>query len=185
MMDDSWRIKIGPAIWMSAGYAMLLLAIAYWPAPVQAVFSDGVSRLIVGIDDLTGIPALVVFDVIEIGANVLLFVPVGIIAGLAFGSGRTWLAVPVAIAVSVCLELGQSWFLDERTGSALDVVANTLGAAAGAAVPSDRGASAPSPDRPRRRGAIRVIVPVTRSTNAAISSREGRFARPSRLRVPS
>ncbi len=68
---------------------------------------------------------------IEFGANVVMFVPFGVLVALIL---RRWwlLAVPLAFAASGLIEVGQGLFLAQRTASPLDVVANVLGAAVGA-----------------------------------------------------
>lgn len=68
---------------------------------------------------------------IEAPANVLLFVPLGLLLTLFFR--RPWVGVIVAILLSIGAELVQIT-LPDRLPSLRDVVANALGAAIGAGV---------------------------------------------------
>jgi VanZ family protein len=76
------------------------------------------------------------FDSIEIAANVLLFVPLGLLVYLACtarrGRGRTSILFTLSIGgcLTLSLEVAQ-WFLPGRTSSALDVVANLVGTVLG------------------------------------------------------
>jgi len=71
----------------------------------------------------------------DIAVNVLLYVPLGATALLAFRRKWRWAAMPAAVALGFVLsgsmELLQA-FDDRRTTSLLDLATNTLGAAAGA-----------------------------------------------------
>jgi hypothetical protein len=68
---------------------------------------------------------------VEFAANVALFVPVGLLVTLV--TRRLWLGVVLALVLSAGAELVQE-LLPGRTASLRDVLANTLGAAIGAAV---------------------------------------------------
>jgi glycopeptide antibiotics resistance protein len=68
---------------------------------------------------------------VEFGANVVLFVPLGVLVTLAFRAA--WIGVTVAAVLSASAELVQV-LLPNRTPSARDVLANVLGAAIGAAI---------------------------------------------------
>ena len=70
------------------------------------------------------------YGVIEFCANILLFVPFGVILALALPTRRR-LVLPIALAVTVVIELGQAVLLTQRTPSLRDVLANFLGAAVG------------------------------------------------------
>lgn len=68
---------------------------------------------------------------IEMPANVLLFVPLGLLLTLLFR--RIWVGVAIALTASAAAELVQA-VLPSRTPSLRDVVANVLGAAIGAGI---------------------------------------------------
>ncbi|MBT2515733.1 VanZ family protein, partial [Arthrobacter sp. ISL-30] len=55
---------------------------------------------------LHGIPEWFGYNFVEASANALLFLPVGLLAALAFPA-RTWLNVGLGLLVSVAIEMGQ------------------------------------------------------------------------------
>ena len=107
-------------------YAVVLMLIAFWPVPVDR----GASGFLRSISN--AVPWLT-YDGIETTANVLLFVPFGVLLALALPVQRG-LVVPLALATTLVIESGQALFLAERTPSLRDIVANVLGAAIGLAI---------------------------------------------------
>jgi glycopeptide antibiotics resistance protein len=105
---------------------VVLALIAFWPVPVD----QGASGFLRSISSV--VPWLT-YDVIETGANVLLFVPFGVLLALALPLQRG-LVVPLALATTLVIESGQALFLADRTPSLRDIVANVLGAAIGLAI---------------------------------------------------
>ena len=79
-----------------------------------------------------GAPGWVTYDLVDFLANILFFVPVGLIGALLLPRRLWWLAMPAGLLLSAALELGQAAFLPERCASWTDVLANTLGAVLGA-----------------------------------------------------
>ena len=121
-------------------YGISLAMIALWPVPVDqgaAGFVRRVGRVL----------PILTYPRIEFSANILLFVPLGVLLMLILR--RRYLILPIAIAVTVAIECSQGLLLDKRTPSVLDIIANTAGACLGmlivAAVESWRGR-----DRPER-----------------------------------
>jgi glycopeptide antibiotics resistance protein len=76
--------------------------------------------------------AWITFLVVEFAANVALFAPFGMLAVL--WGARAWAAIVAGLATSGAIELIQLLFLPERVADVRDLLANTLGAALGAAV---------------------------------------------------
>jgi len=111
-----------PRLWLGA-YAVALAAIAFWPVPVDA----GASGLLRAIS--RAVPWLT-YDVIEFTANVLLFAPLGALLAMVLWQSR-WLALLLALATTIVIECVQALFLELRTPSVRDVVANFVGAAIG------------------------------------------------------
>jgi VanZ family protein len=107
-------------------YGVVLAAIAFWPVPVDS----GATGLLKAIS--AAIPWLS-YDVIEVTANILLFVPFGILLALVLPR-RRWAVLPIAFAATLLIEFSQALFLSERTPSIRDVVANLIGAAIGLAI---------------------------------------------------
>ncbi|WP_322410078.1 VanZ family protein [Microbacterium invictum] len=108
-----------------AAYGFALLAIAFWPTPVDR----GAGPLLRAI---TRILPWLTYDVIEFTANVLLFVPLGVLLAILLRRERP-LILPVVLAVTLFVEGGQL-LLPDRTSTLRDVLANTLGGLIGWAV---------------------------------------------------
>jgi VanZ family protein len=128
-------------------YGISLAMIALWPVPVDSGaggFLRRVSRVL----------PLLTYPRIEFSANILLFVPLGVLLMLILR--RRYLILPIAIVVTVAIECSQALLLDKRTPSVLDILANTAGACLGmlivAAVESWRGRDRPERMRSATRG---------------------------------
>ncbi|MGN6218406.1 MAG: VanZ family protein [Microbacterium sp.] len=106
-----------------AVYGVVLALIAFWPVPVDR----GATGMLRGLARF--VPVLT-YDRVEFGANVLLFVPLGVLLAVAMPRRRVFL-VPFALLLSGAIEAGQAIFLDERTATFRDIVANTIGATIG------------------------------------------------------
>ena len=110
-----------PRVWLAA-YVVVLGAIAFWPVPVDR----GASGLLASIERV--LPWLT-YDVIESTANVVLFVPLGILLTLIL-TRRRWV-LPIALAATIAIEVVQAVLLPERTPAVSDVIANLVGAGIG------------------------------------------------------
>src|SRR4051794_2152664 len=75
------------------------------------------------------VPGVAVFNLVETVGNIAVFVPLG--ACLMIATRRLWLAVGLATLLSAASEAGQL-FLPGRVASVEDVLANVVGALAGA-----------------------------------------------------
>jgi glycopeptide antibiotics resistance protein len=124
-------------LWRFLLAAMLvpLSLIAFWPnpvdAPVQGQLADVLNFL-----HAHEVPAWVNYQFVEASANVILFVPVGVAAGLAYPTRHWWQIGILGLLVSVGIELGQLFFLHNRFASLADIVTNTGGAVVGALLAS-------------------------------------------------
>ena len=119
--------------WVSAG-----LLVAFLAAVAVITFTPGTPD-VNGQRDLIaflvrahaqGLPQWVTFGKVEFGANVLMFVPIGLFGALALPRAR-WLIVPAAVAMSAVIEAVQAADLPARVGTPRDVVANGVGALIG------------------------------------------------------
>ena len=113
-------------------YAIVLLLIAFWPTPVDRPAAAFLGRLIgwFGRHDL----GFITYEVIESAANVLLFIPAGLLLVILMGVHWWWLSILGGMAASVVIEMGQRFFLDERFATADDVYANTIGTVIGTVI---------------------------------------------------
>lgn len=105
--------------------------VAFWPTPVDQPIGGQLASVLSFLHR-QGIPRWFDYSFIEASANVVLFVPLGCVACLAFPSKRWWQIGAFGLLVSSCIELGQHQFLNDRFASPSDIVTNTLGAVAGA-----------------------------------------------------
>jgi hypothetical protein len=116
-----------PALWawLLAALLAVLAVVGFWPTPVDAAargpLESSLARL-----HAAGMPHWVDYAVVEAGANVLLFVPIGFAATAALRCAW-WQAAALGAVVSSCVELGQLLFLQHRYPSLIDVAANTGG----------------------------------------------------------
>ena len=108
--------------WTLAGYLFALTLIAFWPSPVDS----GAGPVI---DLITRIIPVLTYARIEFGANILLFVPLGVLLTLILRDRA--LVLPIVIVLTLTIESGQGVLLDRRTPSELDIIANTAGACIG------------------------------------------------------
>lgn len=118
-----WVTRVGVPRILLVAYVVVLAAIAFWPTPVDRG-AGPLLRLVT-----KTIPFLT-YPRIEFGANILLFVPLGVLLTLVLAT-RRWLVMPLAFLSSVTIECVQAIALSERTPSVLDIVANTAGACVG------------------------------------------------------
>ncbi|WP_424711844.1 VanZ family protein [Microbacterium sp. SLBN-111] len=112
----------------SALYAFGVWWMTLRPVPYDAETAGFVRRFL---EILAAWPptAWVTFDVVEFSANVVMFVPLGLLV-LAWG-GRPWHGILGGLVLSAAIETTQLLFLPTRVADVRDVVANTAGAALG------------------------------------------------------
>jgi glycopeptide antibiotics resistance protein len=119
--------------WLITGavafYLIALLLVVFWPTTVTSGVSTQFTEALrwLRIHRLGALN----FWVIERTANVLLFVPLGILAAYFFRSGGRIIAIATCAAASMAIEFGQYVLLPHRFASWDDVVCNSLGGAIG------------------------------------------------------
>lgn len=128
MIDPRHRL----ATLAAALYFVALAAIVFWPSPVDRPI-DGALMLVIGWLHGHGLPQWFIgYRKIEFAANILIFVPVGVIIAARLHRRFWWVAVVAAAALSGLIELAQAMFLPARVPAWSDIVANTSGALVGA-----------------------------------------------------
>lgn len=110
-----------PRVLLTA-YVVVLTLIAVWPVPVDSG-AGGLLRRI------TRVFPIATYARIEFGANILLFVPLGILLALILQ--QRYLILPIALVSTVAIESVQALMLERRTPSVMDIIANLTGAALG------------------------------------------------------
>lgn len=103
-------------------YVFVLTLIALWPTPVDGGAGPFL-RLVA-----RAVPVLT-YARIEFGANIVLFIPLGVLLALILR--RRHLIVPIALVATVVIESIQALMIDKRTPSVMDVIANLTGACIG------------------------------------------------------
>lgn len=115
---------------LAVGYGTFLAFVAFWPSPIDRPVAGLLDRVIAELHE-RGVPGFIDYDFIEFTANVGLFIPVGVLFGLAVPL-RAW---PVALIlgplVSAGIEAAQRLLLDGRYATIGDVIANSIGATLG------------------------------------------------------
>lgn len=117
---------------VSALYGLALAIIALWPTHIDSAFAVNnsfVGRWLVG----HGLRPDQSYRLIEFASNVVMYAPLGVIVMVLAPMLRWWRVCALALVVSGSFELLQAVFRPGRTADVSDVVANTLGAAVGAA----------------------------------------------------
>lgn len=117
----------------AAVYLACVAAVVLWPTPVDRPAAGTLTDLFRWLHE-HGAPLWVSYGLLEWLSNVAFFVPFGLLAVL-FGR-RVRVAVAAAAVFSGAIEITQWAALPERTGSLLDVAANTAGALVGAVAAS-------------------------------------------------
>jgi glycopeptide antibiotics resistance protein len=121
------------ALRLTVVYLVALALIAFWPTPVDRDAHDSLLAVLDWLQE-HGAPGWLGYSLVEFTANILLFVPVGLLAVILAGPRRWYLGVLAGFVASCTIELGQLLFLPDRFATLADVVANTGGATIGTAL---------------------------------------------------
>jgi VanZ family protein len=117
---------------VAGAYGLALALIGLWPTPVDRNLAIVQLPPVAWVLRHLGLEPWEGYNLIEFSANIVLFVPLGILVLLwrtDWGWGRATL---LAFAATVTIEVLQNVLRPERFASINDVVANTLGGALGA-----------------------------------------------------
>jgi glycopeptide antibiotics resistance protein len=113
--------------------AAAVVAITFWPTPVDRPFHSALGRLIASLQR-HGMPGWITYSFVESASNVAMFVPVGALIGILARPSLWWISGLFGLLASLGIELTQLLLLPQRFASAADVVANTSGALLGGAL---------------------------------------------------
>lgn len=117
---------------LTAAYLAAVAWITLNPAPGDPAGNPLLRGLLRAVSALPGL-RWVDYAVAEFSANVLLFVPMGLLFTLLLGAWRWWIAVAIGVAATLGIEFAQL-FLPARFTDARDLLANTLGTLIGVGV---------------------------------------------------
>lgn len=109
-------------------YFAALALLLFWPTRVTRPFGP----------ELAAVRSAVPYGdtLLEIAANVVVFMPLGALSAWLLPRGRRWLGIVAGVLVSCAAELIQATMLPDRVASWRDVLANSLGVIAGLAATS-------------------------------------------------
>ncbi|QQD76693.1 VanZ family protein [Curtobacterium sp. YC1] len=118
------------ATWCAAAYGVALVLVGFWGSPVDAAGGPWLTRVLAAAHR-HGLPDRIDYPAVESLANVVFFVPLGLLVVLLAGARWWWIATATGVVVSGCIETGQALLLPARVATVDDVVANGVGALLG------------------------------------------------------
>jgi glycopeptide antibiotics resistance protein len=113
-------------------YLVFWALVSFYPSPVDgAGFMPDVVANILNLTGYLGLSNIINYGFLEGFANVLFYVPIGLIIAAASRGLPLWQKLYFAFAISLAAETLQGIFISRRVSSWLDVWHNLLGAALG------------------------------------------------------
>jgi acetyltransferase-like isoleucine patch superfamily enzyme len=112
-------------------YVAALACIGFWPTPVDRPLTGFIADVLAALREHS-LTAGIGYGDLEGAANVILFVPLGLLCALLLPARRWLLAAVAGLLTSASIEAVQFLLLSERQASLRDVANNTLGALLGA-----------------------------------------------------
>lgn len=113
-------------------YLLAVAAITLDPLPPDP-HRNGLLTSLLALFAQTPLLAWATYDVVEFAANILLFVPMGLLLTLLLGRQHWWLALALGVGATLVIEFVQR-FLPARFSDPRDLLANTLGTVLGIAI---------------------------------------------------
>ena len=132
-------------------YFVVLGLLVLWPTHPEAFLNP---QLVAVTDTFAANPltAWITYGVMNGVANVILFIPMTLLAALAFGRGWWFVIFAAGAAAAALAELAQWLFLPGRTPDVSDIIAGSIGSLLGTAIGiitvtrTRKREEAPSPD---------------------------------------
>lgn len=126
------RNRIGVASLLSVYLGAVALIIAL-PTPVDQPLRPFIYRWLWRAHR-AGLPEWFTYGEVEWGANVVLFIPIGVLVVALAGRARWWAGAAFGVALSCAAELTQAALLPDRVATWTDVAANSAGALLGSVI---------------------------------------------------
>lgn len=120
------RARAIVALVLLAVYVGLVLVATLSPTPLDLGYESSIERLL-DVLHRNGVPSWFGYSKLEFAANIVMYVPLGFLVGLALPRRALWAGIVVVPLFSAIIEFIQTLVLDARFGTAWDVIANTLG----------------------------------------------------------
>ena len=114
---------------ITGGYLLLVGWVTLTPGSIAVADQDRFVRLLYRLHDLGHLQWLT-YDRLEFGANIVMFVPIGMFLVLLLGSRQWWLALLLSGALTLFIETAQRG-IPGRVSDPRDLLANTTGAVIG------------------------------------------------------
>ena len=112
-------------------YLGCLACIGFWPTPIDRPLTGFLADILSLAQEYSWTDGIG-YKEVEGAANVILFVPLGLLAALLLSPRRWWLAAATGLLTSASIEGVQFLLLSERQASLRDIANNALGALLGA-----------------------------------------------------
>ena len=125
----NWRSHRVAAALLVA-YVAVAAIVLLWPTPIDEGLKSRLKHVALVLQGDFG-SRIVTYGLIDSAANVLFFVPLGILVTIMVASRLWWVAPALGLALSSVAETAQFFLLSERYASLADVAANTSGAIIG------------------------------------------------------
>lgn len=119
-------VRVGVAATLLLVALGVVLLITMSPTPINLGHEDAVRKLL-SLLHSNGVPEWFGYSKLEFTANIVMFVPLGLLIGMVLPQRHWWLGLLLAPAFSACIELTQALLLSQRSATIHDVVANSLG----------------------------------------------------------
>lgn len=120
------RTRVGLSAMLLLPYVLIVLLMTMSAVPLDRGYGTVIRGMLRTLHH-HGVPAWVGYTQLEFTANVIMFLPLGLLLGLALPRRMTWLALLLMPAFSAVIELTQAVALSERFATIQDVVANSIG----------------------------------------------------------
>lgn len=120
------HVRRNISVLLLLAYIGVVAAMTLSPTPLDQGFESSIDKLL-GVMHRNGIPEWFGYNKLEFTANIMMFIPLGFLFGLALPARVWWLAVIASPALSIMIEMTQAGLLAGRFATVSDVFANTLG----------------------------------------------------------
>ncbi|HWU46564.1 MAG TPA: VanZ family protein [Humibacter sp.] len=114
-------------------FTLAYLGLVGWVTLGPQPFDDGTDGWLFSLLDFFSahrVTDWITYDRLEFGANVAMFLPIGLFLLLLLGRRRWWLAILLGFALTVGIETAQL-YIPGRVSDIRDVISNTTGALVG------------------------------------------------------
>jgi len=116
----------------AAAYLFFWALVSFYPSPVDSVgFIPNLMANILNFTGHLGLSSVINYSFLEAFANVLFYLPLGLLLGASMYRLPYWQLLYIAFAISLGAETMQGLFISRRVSSWLDVWHNLVGALLG------------------------------------------------------